>query len=141
MSEAGCRVGYVTLPVRNLSVNIECPFETVAIFLGDPLNFPAWATGLSSGLAPAADDAAAEPGEWIAAAPEGKAYVRFTPTNPFGVADHRVRFPNGPVLDIPIRAIRNGTARRWSSLSSAGPKWTMRNSMQTASGCSAIYRP
>jgi hypothetical protein len=99
----------MTRPVRNLSVNIERPFETVADYLGEPRNFPAWATGLSSGLELAGGESEAEPGEWIADAPEGQAFVRFGPPNEFGVADHRVRFPDGQTIDIPLRAIRNGT--------------------------------
>ncbi|MET7772459.1 SRPBCC family protein [Nocardia sp. NPDC005366] len=98
----------MTRPVRHISVNIERPFATVAAFLGDPGNYPSWASGLSSGLVPAGADSAAEAGEWLADAPEGTAYVRFSPPNDFGIADHRVRFPDGLILDIPLRAIANG---------------------------------
>ncbi|WP_019932979.1 hypothetical protein [Nocardia sp. BMG111209] len=96
-------------PTRHLDVAIDRPFAEVAAFLAEPENFPAWATGLSSGLERAAADSGAEPGEWLAAAPEGRAYVRFTPANDYGIADHRVRFPDGTTVDIPLRAIPNGT--------------------------------
>ncbi|WP_216912920.1 SRPBCC family protein [Nocardia noduli] len=97
----------VTRPVRHVSVNIAQPFVTVAAFLGDPANYPSWATGLAGGLAPAGADPGAEPGEWLADAPQGSAYVRFSPPNDFGIADHRVRFPDGSTLHIPLRAIGN----------------------------------
>ncbi|GAA5067810.1 SRPBCC family protein [Nocardia callitridis] len=98
----------MTQPVRNVSVNIECPYDTVAEFLSEPRNFPAWATGLAEGLEPGASDPHAEPDEWVAAAPEGRAFVRFTAPNDLGVADHQVRFPDGSVVAVPLRAIPNG---------------------------------
>lgn len=97
-----------TLPVRHISENVVRPYAEVAAFLAEPRNYPQWATGLSAGLEPGSGDPGAEPGEWVADAPEGKAYVLFSPPNEFGVADHRVRFPAGPTLDIPLRVIRNG---------------------------------
>ncbi|MBU3065788.1 SRPBCC family protein [Nocardia sp. NEAU-G5] len=95
-------------PVRIIAVDIERSFDDVADFLADPGNFPRWATGLSSGIEPGSQSAGARPGEWIAAAPEGTAFVRFSPPNEYGVADHQVRFPDGTVVDIPVRAMRNG---------------------------------
>jgi hypothetical protein len=98
-----------TAPTLHLDVTIDRPFAEVAAYLAEPRNYPAWATGLSSGLEPATPGSGADPGEWLAAAPEGRAYVRFSPANDFGIADHRVRFPEGTVVDIPLRALRNGT--------------------------------
>lgn len=100
--------GAVTYPVRTVTADIDRPFADVADFLAEPLNFPRWATGLSSGIARGSPGEGAEPGEWVAASPQGTAYVRFSPPNEYGVADHRVRFPDGSVVDIPLRAIRNG---------------------------------
>ncbi|MQY29964.1 SRPBCC family protein [Nocardia aurantia] len=96
-------------PTLHLDVAIARPFPEVAAYLADPRNFPSWATGLSSGLEPAGPDSGAEPGEWLAVAPQGRAFVRFSPANDLGVADHRVRFPDGTHVDIPLRAIPNGT--------------------------------
>lgn len=100
--------GPVTYPVRTITVDIDRPFVDVTDFLAEPLNFPRWATGLSSGIEPGSPSAGAEPGEWVADSPQGTAFVRFSPPNEYGVADHRVRLPDGSVVDIPLRAIRNG---------------------------------
>jgi hypothetical protein len=95
-------------PARTITVDIARSFDEVADFLAEPGNFPRWATGLSSGIEPGSSSAGAESGEWIAVSPRGTAFVRFSPPNAFGVADHRVRLPDGSVVDVPMRAVRNG---------------------------------
>jgi hypothetical protein len=95
-------------PLRTITVDIDRSFEEVAGFLAEPVNFPRWATGLSSGIEPGSESAGAQLGEWVAASPQGTAFVRFSPPNAFGVADHRVRLPDGCVVDIPMRAMPNG---------------------------------
>ena len=98
--------------VRTLSINIERHFDDVAMFLAEPLNFPIWATGLSEGLAPATQGSGAAPDEWIAkAAPssdEGSVFIRVSPPNTFGIADHWVRLPDGSIIYVPLRVVRNG---------------------------------
>lgn len=98
--------------VRTLSVNVERHFDDVAMFLAEPLNFPIWATGLSEGLAPGTQGSGAAPDEWIAkAAPnsdEGTVFIRFSPPNEFGIADHWVRLPDGSIVYVPLRVVRNG---------------------------------
>jgi hypothetical protein len=96
-------------PVRTLTTNIERPLEAVAAFLAEPLNFPTWASGLAAGLVPGTPGAGAAPNEWVAEAPQGQAYVRFSPPNPYGIADHWVRLPDDTVVYVPLRAMRNGT--------------------------------
>ncbi|MBB6589711.1 SRPBCC family protein [Ralstonia solanacearum] len=96
-------------PVRTLTVNIERSCEAVAAFLAEPLNFPAWATGLASGIAPGTQGSGAAPDEWIAQAPQGTVFVRFSPANPFGMADHWVRLPDDTVVYVPLRAMHNGS--------------------------------
>jgi hypothetical protein len=98
----------MTYPVRTITIDVDRPFDEVADFLAEPVNFPRWATGLSSGLEPGSPDDGADPGEWIASSPQGKTFVRFSPPNDFGVADHQVRLPDGSMLNIPLRAMRNG---------------------------------
>lgn len=95
-------------PVRTITVDVDRSFDEVADFLADPVNFPQWASGLSFGIEPGSESAGARPGEWIAASPQGTAFVRFSPPNAYGVADHQVRLPDGAVVDIPVRAMRNG---------------------------------
>ena len=100
--------------VRTLSINVERHFDDVATFLAEPLNFPVWATGLSDGLAPGTQGSGAAPDEWIASAPnasegnEGAVFIRFSPPNTFGIADHWVRLPDGSVVYVPLRVVRNG---------------------------------
>ena len=95
-------------PVRTLSINIERHFEDVAAFLAEPLNYPTWATGLSTGLAPSTQGSGAAPDEWIADAPQGNVFIRFSPPNTFGIADHWVRLPDDTVIYVPLRVVRNG---------------------------------
>ncbi len=98
-------------PVRTLSINVERHFDDVAAFLAEPLNFSVWATGLSEGLAPGTQGSGAAPDEWIAEAPpggDGNVFIRFSPPNTFGIADHWVRLPDGSVVYVPLRVVRNG---------------------------------
>ncbi|WP_296226666.1 SRPBCC family protein [Ralstonia sp. UBA689] len=98
-------------PVRTLSINVARHFDDVAAFLAEPLNFPTWATGLSTGLTPGTQGSGAAPGEWIAQAPEGAGgtvFIRFSPPNEFGIADHWVRLPDDTVVYVPLRVVRNG---------------------------------
>ncbi len=98
-------------PVRTLSISIERHFDDVAAFLAEALNYPTWATGLSTGLAPSTQGSGAGPDEWIADAPgagEGNVFIRFSPPNTFGIADHWVRLPDDTVIYVPLRVVRNG---------------------------------
>lgn len=47
---------------------------------------------------------------WVANTPEGKATVRFTPPNLYGVLDHWVSLPAGQEIYIPLRVIANDEA-------------------------------
>jgi uncharacterized membrane protein len=89
-------------PVRTLSIGIDRPYAAVAKFLAEPLNYPKWATGLSTGIA--RDEAASQ---WVAQTPHGRAVVRFTPANDFGVADHWVSIAGGNEIYIPLRSVAN----------------------------------
>jgi hypothetical protein len=35
-------------------------------------------------------------------------FIRFSPPNDFGIADHWVRMPDGNVVYVPLRVVRNG---------------------------------
>lgn len=97
-------------PARTFSIGIERPLRQVADFLAEPRNFPRWASGLVSGLTPRADSTlAVEAGsEWLAATPQGPLLIRFSPTNPYGVADHWVQLNDGNVVYVPLRVVANG---------------------------------
>jgi len=90
----------LTRQTRILTVTIARPLPVVAAFLADPRNYPRWAAGLASGLEPRGD-------QWLAKTPAGPATVRFSPPNPFGVADHWVTLPDGTVVYVPLRAVAN----------------------------------
>lgn len=92
-------------PARVLSVSIARPVAEVAAFLAEPRNFAQWASGLAGGLQPPADG---RDGEWRIATPDGELRVRFSPPNPYGVADHWVHLPGGAVVYVPLRAVANG---------------------------------
>jgi hypothetical protein len=101
--------------VRTLSINVERHLDDVAAFLAEPLNFPIWATGLAEGLVPGTQGSGAAPDEWIAKGPAanegeaGRVFIRFSPPNSFGIADHWVRLPDDTVVTVPLRVVRNGT--------------------------------
>lgn len=90
------------LPSRTLSVWIDRDPDAVYAFLSVPENFMRWASGLAGSLAREGDG-------WVAETPEGTMPVRFTPPNPFRIADHWVIPPAGPEIAIPIRVLANGS--------------------------------
>lgn len=97
-------------PSRILSIGIDRPLSEVAAFLAEPRNFPRWASGLADGLEPVADSPRlpGEASEWLASTPQGPLRIRFSPRNPFGVADHWVCLEDGRVVYVPLRAVANG---------------------------------
>lgn len=88
------------MPTRHIAVTIDRPFEEVNAFLTDPANWPSWASGLGT-LRRQVD------GSWVADQAGGRATIAFTPRNEFGVLDHRVTTPEGHVIDVPLRLLRN----------------------------------
>jgi hypothetical protein len=90
------------MAARTLGITIERPWEEVYRFLAEPMNYPAWASGLGNSMTPAGD-------HWIAQGRDGPVCVRFTPPNPLGVADHVVVPPPGGELSIPLRVLPNGS--------------------------------
>lgn len=95
------------LPSLYISVAIARDAAAVYDFLHRPENFPLWASGLASGLRPAADGAA-DTQDWIASGPEGEVRVHFTARNDLGVVDHVVTLADGQRISIPLRVIANG---------------------------------
>ncbi|MCQ4345911.1 SRPBCC family protein [Pseudomonas stutzeri] len=97
-------------PARTLGVGIERPLAEAADFLAEPRNFPRWASGLASGLAPVAHRRlpVCAGSEWEADTPQGRLRIRFSPANPFGVADHWVHLADGRVVYVPLRVVANG---------------------------------
>jgi hypothetical protein len=85
---------------KTITISIKAPFAQVNDFLGAPQNFARWAEGLGSALKNV-------DGRWLAETPNGRIEVCFTPKNPFGVADHVVKFDNGLEVYVPMRAIAN----------------------------------
>ena len=86
-----------------LSITIDRSFERVAAFLVRPENFAYWAAGMGAPKENHGD-------EWTVSAPQGDVKVVFTPENDLGVADHTVFLPDGAVVHVPLRAVRNGEA-------------------------------
>jgi hypothetical protein len=87
--------------VRRLAVVIDRPAAQAYEFLSAPENFPKWATGLAGSLRKAGDD-------WIADTPEGRAVVRFSERNAYGVLDHSVTLPRGVTVYVPLRVVPQG---------------------------------
>ena len=89
------------LPVRIITRSIACPYAQAYDRSHPPEFFAEWAAGLASSLHREGD-------RWIAETPAGRAEVRFTPRNDFGVMDHYVLLPDGQELYMPLRMIANG---------------------------------
>jgi hypothetical protein len=87
--------------MRKLAVVIERPAAQAYEFLSAPENFPKWATGLAGSLRKIDDD-------WIADTPEGRAVVRFSERNAYGVLDHCVTLPRGVTIYVPLRVVPKG---------------------------------
>ena len=89
------------LPSTLITISIHAPFEKVNRFLAQPENFAKWAAGLGASLRKT-------DGGWQADTPQGRINIVFTGENPYGVADHHIRFDNGAELHVPMRAVANG---------------------------------
>jgi polyketide cyclase/dehydrase/lipid transport protein len=87
--------------VRRLSIAIDRAAAEAYEFLSAPENFPQWATGLAGSLRKAGDD-------WIADTPDGRAVVRFSERNAYGVLDHSVTLPRGVTVYVPLRVVPKG---------------------------------
>lgn len=83
---------------RRLSVAIDCAPARAYAFLSVPENFPKWATGLAGALRRIGED-------WVADTPEGRATVRFSEPNAYGVLDHSVTLPRGVTVYVPLRVV------------------------------------
>lgn len=86
-----------------IHITIQKPYEQVYAFLREPVNFPAWASGLAAGAFREAQN-----GLWLAETPMGKMHVRFSPANDYGICDHWVIPPEGKEMYNPLRVLKNG---------------------------------
>jgi hypothetical protein len=85
-------------PSRTISVSINKSLADVYAFAHVLENFMKWASGLARTLHEEGD-------QWIADTPEGKATVRFSEGNAYGVLDHWVTLPDRTEIYIPLRVI------------------------------------
>ena len=88
----------MTAKVRMIRIEINRPAAEAYAFLSQPENFPKWASGLARSLCRHGDD-------WVAETPEGRAIVRFSERNAFGVLDHSVTLPRGVTVYVPLRVV------------------------------------
>jgi uncharacterized protein YndB with AHSA1/START domain len=89
---------------QTLSVSIDNEPAAVFAYVTDPWNLPQWAPGLALRVAPPTDGS----DEWTVETGDGPVGLRFVPDNPFGVADHVVRLPDGVEVLNPMRVLPNG---------------------------------
>ena len=83
---------------QRLSIAINRAAEEAYEFLSAPENFPKWASGLAGSLRRVGED-------WIAETPEGRAVVRFSERNSYGVLDHALTLPHGTTVYVPLRVV------------------------------------
>jgi hypothetical protein len=84
--------------IRRLTIAIDRTAAEAYDFLSAPENFPRWASGLARSLRKVGD-------EWVADTPEGRAVVRFSERNGYGVLDHSVTLPRGVTVYVPLRVV------------------------------------
>lgn len=89
------------MSARTFSIFISKAFDEVYTFAQEPQNFAKWAEGFGSGLHPRPD------GTWVAEGPMGHIEVSFSVPNGYGVLDHTVYLPTGPI-STPLRLVPNG---------------------------------
>jgi len=87
--------------VRKIRIAVNRPAAEAYDFLSAPENFPKWASGLAGSLRKSGED-------WIAETPEGRATVRFSERNAYGVLDHAVTLPHGATVYVPLRVVPSG---------------------------------
>jgi len=87
--------------VREVRIAVNRAASEAYEFLSAPQNFPKWASGLAGSLRKVG-------GEWIAETPEGRAVVRFSERNRYGVLDHAVTLQRGTTIYIPLRVVPAG---------------------------------
>ena len=87
--------------MRRLTIVIDRSAAEAYDFLSAPENFPRWASGLAATLRKVGD-------EWVADTPEGRAVVRFSERNTYGVLDHAVTLPRGVTVYVPLRVVAKG---------------------------------
>jgi len=97
-SEAAVNEQAMKGETRRLAVAIDRPAGETYDFLSAPENFPKWASGLAASLRKVGD-------EWVADTPEGRALVRFSERNAYGVLDHSVTLPQGVTVYVPLRVV------------------------------------
>lgn len=91
------------LESRQISVEIERPWQELYEAIWRPQDFLRWASGLrASGLYPVDAD------WWQTSGPTGPVRLRFSPHNDFGVMDHWVIPGDGPEVYVPMRIVANG---------------------------------
>lgn len=90
------------MQARTVQITIGKPWREVCEFLAEPRNYPRWASWLGSELH-------CRRGDWIARRPRGgRAKVRFTERNAYGVADHWVLEDEERVSFVALRAVPHG---------------------------------
>lgn len=91
----------MTREARKLSVPIRRSAAEAYEFLSLPENFPKWASGLGGALRREGED-------WVVESPGGRATVRFSERNAYGVLDHAVCLPGAAPIYVPLRVVAKG---------------------------------
>jgi predicted enzyme related to lactoylglutathione lyase len=86
---------------RTLAIGIDRPMAQVYDYVIDPTRMTEWASGLASTLEQV-------DGKWVGETPDGRATIRFSPRNAFGIADHWVAFDGRAEIHMPIRVVAHG---------------------------------
>lgn len=89
----------MTYPVRIINISINKSADAVYQFTSNPENFPKWVDFVKS-LTKQGDI-------WIGKTDIGDIKIKFSPINNMGVLDHEVIFPDGQMVNNPMRVVAN----------------------------------
>jgi hypothetical protein len=87
-----------------IQISIACPYDRAYAFLSDPLNYPRVSPMPGVTMEPADDEGLA----FVVELPNGRATLRYTEPNPYGVLDYTVIDLSTKVeRTTPLRLVRN----------------------------------
>ena len=90
----------LTYPVKNISISIDSPRDTVYRYASDPSNFPAWLAFVKS-IARQSENV------WNAETSLGQISFELVPQNDFGVIDQVVTLPDDSKVSNILRVVEN----------------------------------
>lgn len=90
----------MTYPVKNISISINSPKDSIYEFASNVANFPKWIAFVKTTSQQSED-------RWFAETDLGQIEIAMTPKNMLGILDHSVKTQDGTVVQNALRVIAN----------------------------------